>query len=393
MKYKVGDKVRVRKDLEIGERYYMEDASDHDSFVEGMDDLRGKIVAIKSCNGTYRIEERHFNWVDEMFEGLSNQKIVITADGKETLARLYEDGKVVKTASAKCSPSDEFDFKTGARIAFNRLVGEPVKSDEPKIEYKFEVGKYYKHSEHVDNPITGRIIGDGVIKITAIKGDTIDYEIIEGMSGDMDYHSFDEHSYFASNLTPVDDYKETEQPKNAPKIEIGKKYKLKDYKDVKDHLGITREAWNIILKDAVIPKKKSQSGTYFCKCVLGATFIIDPEAFAGEWVEPKFVPHLVMLGVGYLNYGMLGYPTRYKDAVGQALVVGDTVTLFKDGEDHGEHAIVRYNGKTFVMGIECDCDDMIGEIKDGWKIVKKRSYKDVGDGEEVSYVRYKKSAK
>lgn len=51
-----------------------------------------------------------------------DRKIVITTDGVETLARLYEDGKVVNSATAKCSPDDEFDFEEGARIAFERLT-------------------------------------------------------------------------------------------------------------------------------------------------------------------------------------------------------------------------------------------------------------------------------
>lgn len=51
-----------------------------------------------------------------------NHKIVITSNGSETLARLYEDDKVIKTATAKCSPDDTFDFETGAKIAFDRLT-------------------------------------------------------------------------------------------------------------------------------------------------------------------------------------------------------------------------------------------------------------------------------
>lgn len=51
-------------------------------------------------------------------------KIVITTDGKETLARLYDGNNVIESATAKCSPDDEFDFNIGARIAFDRLIGE-----------------------------------------------------------------------------------------------------------------------------------------------------------------------------------------------------------------------------------------------------------------------------
>lgn len=58
-------------------------------------------------------------------------KIVITTDGTETLARLYEGGKVVKSATAKCSPEDSFDAYIGAKIAFDRLLERPL-AEEPK---------------------------------------------------------------------------------------------------------------------------------------------------------------------------------------------------------------------------------------------------------------------
>lgn len=50
------------------------------------------------------------------------QKIVITTDGKITLARLFDGKTMVKRAEAKCAPSDTFNFNTGANLAFNRLV-------------------------------------------------------------------------------------------------------------------------------------------------------------------------------------------------------------------------------------------------------------------------------
>jgi hypothetical protein len=53
--------------------------------------------------------------------GCSN-KILITTSGNKTLARLYEGDKVVKSAEAKCAPSDTYDFKTGAELAYNRLM-------------------------------------------------------------------------------------------------------------------------------------------------------------------------------------------------------------------------------------------------------------------------------
>lgn len=49
-------------------------------------------------------------------------KIVVCRDGNRVTASCYEDGKKVATGVAKCSTEDTFDFATGARIAFDRLM-------------------------------------------------------------------------------------------------------------------------------------------------------------------------------------------------------------------------------------------------------------------------------
>lgn len=68
-------------------------------------------------------------------------KIVITSDGKNTLARMYDGKKIVKEAKAICSPDDTFDFETGAILAFRRLM----ETEKQKPEgLKIETGKKYK---------------------------------------------------------------------------------------------------------------------------------------------------------------------------------------------------------------------------------------------------------
>lgn len=63
MKYKVGDKVRVRSDLKVG-KSYGEHAFAHDMFK-----FVGKIVTIESVwKQGYRIEEDTYWWTDEMLE-------------------------------------------------------------------------------------------------------------------------------------------------------------------------------------------------------------------------------------------------------------------------------------------------------------------------------------
>lgn len=122
MKYKVGDKVRI---ISKKNRAW------NRKCVSNMEKWLGKVMTIRTINrDSYNMVEDKdtfggWLWVEEVIEGLANdtdKKIVITVDGKETLAKLYEDGKVVKSAVAKCSPDDEFDFEVGAKIAFGRLI-------------------------------------------------------------------------------------------------------------------------------------------------------------------------------------------------------------------------------------------------------------------------------
>lgn len=63
MKYKVGDKVRVRSDLKVGKSY-----GEH-AFLHDMFKFVGKIVTIESVwKQGYRIEEDTYWWTDEMLE-------------------------------------------------------------------------------------------------------------------------------------------------------------------------------------------------------------------------------------------------------------------------------------------------------------------------------------
>lgn len=64
MKYKVGDKVRVREDLEVGKEY------GNDIFIKDMSLLKGEIVTISDIKyDFYKLKEDSdkWNWTDEMF--------------------------------------------------------------------------------------------------------------------------------------------------------------------------------------------------------------------------------------------------------------------------------------------------------------------------------------
>lgn len=131
MKYKVGDRVRI---VSKWSKTYSQIASGK------MDKWLGKIMTVRDVgNMSYKmVEDIRENkgdgwyWSDYCIAGLAcENKIVITTDGTETLARFYKGNKVIKTATAKCSPDDKFSFETGAKIAFERLFDSEEK-EEPK---------------------------------------------------------------------------------------------------------------------------------------------------------------------------------------------------------------------------------------------------------------------
>lgn len=72
MKYKVGDKVRVRRDLEEYGHYGKYSAN------RNMAELHGSIVEIKKVENEeqrYEIDDNLYYWTDEMFEGLAEEEL------------------------------------------------------------------------------------------------------------------------------------------------------------------------------------------------------------------------------------------------------------------------------------------------------------------------------
>ena len=88
MKYKVGDKVRVRNDLVFGKKY------GKCTFVVGMDKYSGKIMTIGDINlGCYNFIEDtgRWCWTDEMLE----------TEGYKQILELLEELLERKKATAK----------------------------------------------------------------------------------------------------------------------------------------------------------------------------------------------------------------------------------------------------------------------------------------------------
>ena len=103
-KYKVGDKVKVRKDLVLGRSYN----SWH--FVNSMARFMGKTVTIKSfssLSGTYHIEEDGgiHGWGVDMFEDIKTKEEAKKATFKSLMKK--EINKYVKTSNKDYIPFEQ----------------------------------------------------------------------------------------------------------------------------------------------------------------------------------------------------------------------------------------------------------------------------------------------
>lgn len=113
----------------VGERYKVgyDSGSECGNIIE-VTGVKGHMVHYKTIKGNPDSCERfhenlHFanSLIPVTEQNNSTKKIVITTDGKTTTAKMYDGKSCIKVSEARCCPSDAFDFRTGAEIAFNRL--------------------------------------------------------------------------------------------------------------------------------------------------------------------------------------------------------------------------------------------------------------------------------
>ncbi len=93
MKFKVGDKARVRKDLEIGQTY------SNFTYLNIMEEFKGKIVTIKSISASHYIleeDKKELGWGEAMLEAVNDTKYITI---KEKTLKKYQDK--IKEANEK----------------------------------------------------------------------------------------------------------------------------------------------------------------------------------------------------------------------------------------------------------------------------------------------------
>ena len=112
-KFKVGDKVKVKKNLIPGEKYMCI------SVVYGMKRMCGKIATIKRVSPGYDyivLEESDYIWSPGMLEPVKEDKLIF--NGNATI--LFKDGKKYVT---KCDTSDTYDREKGLLTVLAKANG------------------------------------------------------------------------------------------------------------------------------------------------------------------------------------------------------------------------------------------------------------------------------
>lgn len=96
LKFKVGDKVRIKKDLKMGISYYNEDKKGKDTLVHDMLHNLGKETIIKEILQHNRygleIDKSAWGWVEEMLEEVKEFKVGDKVKLPKTKTAMYWDG-------------------------------------------------------------------------------------------------------------------------------------------------------------------------------------------------------------------------------------------------------------------------------------------------------------
>lgn len=216
-KFKVGDRVKVKKDIvtinrrTVGKCGTVKElltdnycSVEFDEFVGGHD-----------CNG-FAKEGHGWNHAEDALDLVKTQN--------ETIVIYRKDNKVIaldkstgEKAEAKCNPSDEFDFRTGAKLAFNRLMGKDVKSDNGvrEVKRKAKVGEYVKVVN--EKSVSNTYKNGEIFKVTYVT-----------KSGCVCKNSEKQCVLWHDEYVVLENYKPEKKPEKKDEICVGDTVKVKD---------------------------------------------------------------------------------------------------------------------------------------------------------------------
>lgn len=157
--------------IKVGEKYRVKSFGKENGNVIEIAKITGSEVYYRTLVGTSdhsNMFQIGSNFHECLIPYVDNSKIVITTDGKTTIAKMYDGKNFVKSAKAVCSPDDEFDFKKGAGIAISRLLDyEFVPLEETLLNTKICIIKGDEHLEtgHIYEIVNGKfqcdVVGNG----------------------------------------------------------------------------------------------------------------------------------------------------------------------------------------------------------------------------------------
>lgn len=211
-KFHVGDVVKPNKKAD--ENYIITTTSVvREAIVTELRDYTMEIKIIKgSCSVgvVFTVEEKCFDLVRKA----KQETIVIYRKDNKVVAL---DKSTGEKAEAKCNPADEFDFRTGAKLAFNRLMGEDVKPDNcvREVKRKAKVGEYVKVVN--EKSVFNTYKNGEIFKVTYVT-----------KSGCICKNSEKQYGLWHEEYVVLENYKPEKEPEKKDEICVGDTVKVTD---------------------------------------------------------------------------------------------------------------------------------------------------------------------
>lgn len=362
---------------------------------------------------------------------IPEESIHITREDDTVHAVLKNGKNVVKRSKAVCSPDDEFDFETGAKLAMSRLF-EGSKKD--LLPYK--VGDKVKLKDSFDGlrncNDTMKYYEGKIVTIRSVRTtERTDSDFIIRIEEDDGKWAWND--FFIEELAKdcLPEYVEIvgNDPRIIHSFQLGDVCKIFDcYQDryVLEHVetGHIQSVRKNNVKPLKAVKRCAEVGEYIMLTyspysfnhrgdVLKVDYIVEEcvqvkekhhprsnNAYEQDYMWNYSEDHYVVLE-GYIPtemmtphleddrgefYGTLGTPTNLKDLRVEPLFVGDVVELFTWSHKYrGDSIVVSPNGEPFIKTWP-NIYDNDGNSK-SWIVIKKKSYEDLAKGEVYRSVR------
>lgn len=200
--------------FKVGDRYKSGYFADNDAVIE-ITEISGGTVFYKDVVGE-SICLKHFQ-IGSIFSAALEKvdtTIVIYRKDNKVIAL---DKSTGEKAEANCNPADEFDFRTGAKLAFNRLMGEDAKPDNGvrEVKRKAKVGEYIK------------VVCAMPCLIPYKNGDIFKVNCVT-TSGCICKKSEENVGLWHSEYVVLENYKPEKEPEKKDEICVGDTVKVKD---------------------------------------------------------------------------------------------------------------------------------------------------------------------